>query len=157
MSQERRATPRRKLRILLFCLLYLAILSTIVTSFTLSYYSSTIGGSAGASVATFRAEYASGTQSIAFSLADMKPGDTREIALQVENTGEVSISYSLAATSQGNIPLTLSISPATGSLALGAEAASHTLTVSWPAAQKDAALASEIDAVTVTLTYEQLD
>ncbi len=157
MRPEQQSVKPRSMRIILFTLLYLAILSTIVTSFTVSFYSSKTSGDAQAQVATFAAEYSSGAQTITLSLSDMKPGDTRVIALEVENKSDVSISYSLQASCIGHLPLSFSISPATGTLLLGDGKAAHTMTVTWPPEQKDAQLATEIDAVTVTLQYEQLD
>ena len=137
-------------------LLCLALLCIGVGSFTLARYFVESDTGSQAQVATFHAEYSSGTQSIAFSLEGMKPGDTRTVTLSVQNDSSVDIAYSLQAQVAGAIPLEISFSTHTGTLTSGDGAAPHTMTVVWPAAQKDAALAAEIGAVTVMLQYEQL-
>ena len=141
--------------IVLMILLCAIALSAMIVSLTLSRYLTNKAENSHAQTAVFCAEYSTGTQSTEISLSGMKPGDTRTVVLTVKNGSNVPITYSLTADVAGAIPLEITFSANTGSLPIGNGTGTHTMTVVWPAAQKDAALAEEIGAVTVFLHYEQ--
>ena len=150
-----RAEKRR--RAVLLTVIYLSVLAILTTSFALSQYIAKADGSSSSAIASFKAHYSEGAQSVSVSLEGMMPGDTRVIPLTVTNESDVSISYTLTASSLQNLPLVFTFDTPTGELPLNADTVTCNLTVTWPAADRDAAFADEIDAVCITMHYEQLD
>ena len=149
---------RSKLRLSLMILLYLAIVSSIVTSITISFYTSRPSGDANATVASFQASTGpTGTQSYSVTLDGLKPGETRSLPVRVTNASDVSISYTISATGEGNLPLTFTTVSGQILLTDANQYRDHALSVSWPADQTDAAYATELDTITLTLQYVQVD
>lgn len=119
-------------------------------------------------------------------LQDMSPGSERNLVFSVSNqkngaVSQVTQEYSITVGSTGNLPLTFHLAPQAqtsqgicvneagtsngqnmvwtgGLLPCSKSAVTHTytLTVRWPSAQSNAAYASEIDLVTLSVDAEQV-
>lgn len=153
----------------LIVLCYLVIITALVATFTLSKYTSEAGGDSSAEIATFSATYSatnSGSSEQTVDLTDMVPGEEREIKLVISNDSQVSISYEISAVTYGNLPLSLTFknsdrqelaSSPTGEIRLGGDEDVCYLSIKWDSDKNSSYYASEIDAVTITMAYEQLD
>ena len=164
-SENYRRTPYK----VLVLLAYFVIITALVAVFTLSKYTSQTGGSSVTNIATFVASYSASTENIdteTIDLTGMTPGEERKIELRISNTAEVSISYVITASSYGNLPLVLTFenssnqntgSSLSGEILLGGEDDIGYLYVKWDNNEISDYYASEIDALTITMHYEQTD
>lgn len=160
---------------------FLCLTAALAAVLGVSYarYSSQVSGSTGASVA---AAVLGQTSSQAIDVSGLKPGDSRDFSVQVLNfsagkVSEVEQEYTITVKTQGNLPLTVSLkaenadAPAgnlkeengvwktvlPGSLpAAVATTHAYTLTISWPAADRAADYAGEIDALTLEIDAQQV-
>lgn len=170
MSKESREKPH-----IVTWLLFAVILTLLISSTTLSRYLTTVSGAGTATVAAVAMEKGE----VSFDTANLKPGGTAAYTFAVTNRREgrvsdVAQSYSVTVTATGNLPLAYSLEPLDSTPALSkiagelvwtggslphTKATTHTysLTVSWPADRKSAALADEIDLITVTVDAQQAD
>lgn len=107
----------------------------------------------------------SNTYTIVFS--DMFPGDTQDWNFSVTNDSEVSVRIIMKVESTKHLPLNYSvegtsmpIGKATQIYTFSPESsptANFTLQASWPQSQNDIKYLNEADAVTITITAEQVD
>ncbi|MBC8571214.1 hypothetical protein [Zongyangia hominis] len=161
-----------KIRWLLFLVLIVALASTV----TLSRYMTSVSGTGTASISTVDMK----ATSLNFSSGELKPGGSKTFSFDVvnftgTNVSDVTQDYTVTVTTSGNLPLHFDLSGAgaagdgyallkdagsstwSGGLLPHTAATTHsyTLTVTWPQENNAAALADEIDLITVTVRAEQ--
>lgn len=91
------------------------------------------------------------------TLEDLYPGmSSRQATLTVKNDSDVTVAYTLGASTLGELPLTLSFYSMQGTLKSG-ESATFALTVNWDKTKNDIKFSEEIDLIRITLDAEQCD
>lgn len=139
--------------------LCLFLVTTYMTGGLYARYSSSASGEDGARVARFEIDTSLKTDNAVIDLSGLKPGETKTIALSVENKSEVSVEYFFTVETLKNLPLEITFSGGgSGNLLVnGTKTAEHTLTVTWPEEKNDVAYAYELDVVIVLLECHQID
>lgn len=144
-------------------LLFLLLLSMQLGVSLPARYTSSANASDQARVAVFASD-----KTITFDLSTItKPGDSKTFTVTVANFEgdkicEVTQNYTLTATTQGNLPLTVTIDKAlSGTFAAGEkQSVTYTITVAWDnnsAADRNYFYADEIDVVVLTVEAVQVD
>ena len=137
----------------LLCFLFIIL---VLAPLALANYTSYDGSGSDGIAAQFDVTLTeSGKSSTAIDLTGLTPGSSKQIAISVSNSGDTPIAYELTAETLGNLPLELSFNTATGELAPGANNTTHVLTVYWDTSDNSAEFSSEIDIVTVNLSFAQ--
>lgn len=161
-------------------LLLLTVVCAVVLGVTFARYATTVQGQGSADVAAVALGLTGGSGAVDLTsqLEGMKPGDTRTVNFKVTNasdrtTSEVTQAYSVSIETTGNLPLEFSLAStsaskgtaattnsdltwAGGELPYGSNVThSYTLTVEWPNAKVDSALAYEIDRVVLKVDAQQ--
>ena len=140
------------------CLLYLTLLLLITFPSTVSSYTSEAAGQSKGVVAKFGIEFT--TEGFGNSIVPINlfyPGQSLEIPVTIQNTSDVTISYQISCKTLNALPLVITYVP-TGDYTVAIHGVKGgVLKIEWPDSAKDAAYADEIDLLTVTLHYEQID
>lgn len=179
VRNSRKRRPRGILRILL----YLALLSTVVSSFTMAKYVSK-----GTAVAQARVAALVSNVQVNFekNLEDLLPGVATELTFIVANFDgdkvcETDMDYEIQVTSTNNLPLTFELipdeapsteggynafaGPLTDGKAVGGKlphsgtgkvSHGYKLRITWPEAKTDAAYSGKVDLVTVSVSSVQV-
>ncbi len=158
-----------------FCLLFVVLIIPLCIPATYASFQSTFSGNDSVQVAAMAL---GGTQDVEFDVTDLAPGKYKDYTIIVTNqnedgtrVAEVALDYSFMVSDLDNLPLTYTLSSTVTGANSNAVSAinkadgyfpvavkcshTYTLRVTWDSAQNDAALAQEIDLVTVTITATQ--
>ena len=164
----RARTLTRRLQITILAAYILVVSSLIFTGNTLARYTSEASGSSTAQIAAFDVAYDEAgaydankqptQQSIVLTTSSdpLAPGENVRYQIKLTNNSDVKVDYTLKAVSYGNLPLTFSFDSGSGTMNYD-EVKIVTLTVTWPAGQNSAAYANTVDAVKVTVNFDQVD
>lgn len=145
-------------------LLCLTMVSLNLVSGLLAKYTTSSSGSDSARVAVFDVT-GNGSATQTLLLQNMKPGATQQYELKVKNSGETAALLKWQIESTQNLPITYQISGESvennvayeKEIPMGANEVDLTLTVNWPESENDYKWSYEVDQVTITLTYLQID
>lgn len=154
-------------------LLLLVLVSTGMVSGQFARYVTRASGADSARVASFEITQ-TGALTESFT-ATLSPGASYSSSVEVTNTSEVAVRYSITVSNpENNLPLEFSAVDSdnnaltaetagstctlTGFLpANGAESETYTLTIKWKAAETDDSYAGKVDLIRITLTAAQAD
>ena len=148
-------------RILPIYLVYLLIVTFLLSGVSFSQYATTTSGEESARVAAFDVSQ-TGSFSALFQLQVM-PGFRETYEIVLTNKSEVTVDYTLSAEQLAdNIPLQIRFLDESGltvsdSFSAGSsESRTYTLEVVWDASKNNAAYSYEVDAIRVVLTATQV-
>ena len=141
-------------------LLFLLLFSMQLGVSLQASYASSENSSDQARVAVFASD-----KKMTFDLSSLtKPGDSKTFTVTVANYDgnkvcEVMQRYTLTATTQGNLPLTITVDKAlTGTFAAGEkQSITYNITVTWPENENNYLLADEVDVVVLIVEAAQVD
>lgn len=141
-------------------LLFLLLFSMQLGVSLQASYASSENASDQARVAVFASD-----KKMTFDLSSLtKPGDSKTFTVTVANYDgnkvcEVMQRYTLTTTTQGNLPLTITVDKAlTGTFAAGEkQSITYNITVTWPENENNYLLADEVDVVVLTVEAAQVD
>lgn len=147
---KKHITPLR----LAWIILLLAALTLIpLIAVSARYTASSESAPEGARVAAFSVSIG---DTVTTPLAELLPGDTVEVEIVVDMDTEVKTGCRLVATTEGNLPLTVSVTE-DADFEPGQSTYTGKVTVTWPDDQKSADFAGLSDLLTVSVVAEQLD
>lgn len=159
-------------------LVYLVLISFVVTGVSLSRYSSSVAGSESAAAAKAVIDYVPVSMTLngvlmtagedGLSVSDMEPGDRLIYYFNVnnfrgENINQVLMKYSISVVFDPaplSIPVTYDVSPIGTDHYMGFgenETHSYTLTIVWDAAQNDPAYLNQQQDIKIQINAEQVD
>ncbi len=144
---------------------YLLVAAVLTLGASFSRYSTSGQSADAARVAAFVLMGSDSSTSTDLLLENMAPGDTVEYHFTVSNfqdsaVCEVAQSYTVSFSDFDNLPLEYELKKDAASYMLPANTKTtndHILSITWPENDNDAALADEIDLVTITVTSNQVN
>lgn len=152
-----------KLGFVIIFLLALVMLSSTLVGNLLAKYATATEGTDSARVAAFSITE-SGVFEIDVDNVMLKPGDVLEQPISVKNDSEVSVRYTLVASTTGNLPVIFEVdgnsgNPLTFTKDIEANDAgqNYILKIVWPEENNDAKYMRMVDVVKLSLTVAQND
>lgn len=161
----KQTTQKRNIPMCLAALLLcLTMVSLYLVSGLFAKYTTESDSNDSARVAAFYVT-SEGTATQTLLIQNMKPGEERTYELKVKNQSETDVHLKWQIESTQNLPIIYQIGDQswtndvvyTTDIPIGAAEQTVELKVVWPLAQDDYKLSYEVEQVTVTLTFSQID
>lgn len=151
------APKRNVFLIAALILLCLTLVSMSLMSGMFARYTTKSASNDTGRIAKFRVTGNGFTDAVTFNVK-MNPGDSQNKTLSVSNGSEVAVRYTVSVeNTTNNLPLEVTGTNLTGTLAPGADPADVTFNLEWPADKNDAAYSGMLDNIVVTVTAVQVD
>ena len=151
------APKRNVFLIAALILLCLTLVSMSLMSGMFARYTTKSASNDTGRIAKFRVTGNGFTDAVTFNVK-MNPGDSQKKTLSVVNDSEVAVRYTVTVeNATDNLPLQVTGTSLTGTLAPGAAPADVTFNLKWPADENDAAYSGMLDNIVVTVTAVQVD
>ena len=140
--------------LVLLCLTLVSI--SLMSGMFARYTTKTSTGDSGR-IAQFKVTGDGFSDKVEFSVK-MNPGDKETKDLSISNGSEVAVRYTVTVlNTTNNLPLEVTGSNLTGTLAPGAASGNVAVTLEWPAGENDVAYSGMLDNIVVTVTAVQVD
>ena len=151
------------IKLIMLSLLIMVVLSFSLVGNLLAKYSTGAGNSETARVAKFRITE-SGISTVSISSEKFRPGFTFEQPVEVTNESEVAVTYVLAKTTTGNLPLRFELngqdfsnSTYSDTIEPNSEKRSYVMKVIWPESENNPEYSGMVDSIKLMLTVNQAD
>ena len=151
------APKRNVFLIAALILLCLTLLSISLMSGMFARYTTKTASNDTGRIAKFTVTGDGFTDAVTLSVK-MNPGDSQNKTLSVSNGSEVAVRYTVSVkNTTNNLPLEVTGTNLTGTLAPGAASQGVAFTLEWPSDKNDAAYSGMLDNIVVTVTAVQVD
>ena len=151
------------IKVIMLSLLIMVVLSFSLVGNLLARYSTGARNSETARVAKFKITE-SGISTITISSEKFRPGFVFEQPVEVTNESEVAVSYVLAKTTTGNLPLRFELndrdftnSTYSDTIEPNSEIKSYVIKIIWPESENNPEYAGMVDSIKLMLTVNQVD